>query len=43
MPSTELQLTFKPIEKAANIASVDDPGALRWCERFGSDRFTWPA
>ncbi|HEY2268183.1 MAG TPA: acetoacetate--CoA ligase [Streptosporangiaceae bacterium] len=29
-----------PLEKAANIASVDDPDALRWYERFGSDRFT---
>jgi acetoacetyl-CoA synthetase len=28
-----------PLEKAANIASVDDPDALRWYERFGSDRF----
>ena len=28
---------------AANIASVDDPDALRWYERFGSDRFTSPA
>jgi acetoacetyl-CoA synthetase len=32
-----------PLEKAANIASVDDPGALRWYEQFGSDRFTSPA
>jgi acetoacetyl-CoA synthetase len=31
-----------PLEKAANIASVDDPDALRWYERFGSDRFTPP-
>lgn len=28
-----------PLEKAANIASIDDPDALRWYERFGSDRF----
>lgn len=28
------------LEKAANIASVDDPDALRWYERFGSDRFS---
>jgi len=27
------------LEKAANVASVDDPDALRWYERFGSDRF----
>jgi acetoacetyl-CoA synthetase len=32
-----------PLEKAANIASIDDPDALRWYERFGSDRFTSPA
>jgi acetoacetyl-CoA synthetase len=32
-----------PLEKAANIASVDDPDALRWYERFGSGRFTSPA
>jgi acetoacetyl-CoA synthetase len=32
-----------PLEKAANIASIDDPDALRWYERFGSDRFAWPA
>jgi len=25
---------------AANVASVDDPDAVRWHERFGSDRFT---
>ena len=28
-----------PLEKAANVASVDDPDALRWYERFGADRF----
>jgi acetoacetyl-CoA synthetase len=28
-----------PLEKAANIASIDDPDALRWYERFGLDRF----
>ena len=28
------------LEKAANIASVDDPDVLRWYEWFGSDRFT---
>ncbi len=28
------------LEKAANVASVDDPDLLRWYERFGSDRFT---
>ena len=27
-----------PLEKAANIASVDDPDALRWYERFASER-----
>jgi acetoacetyl-CoA synthetase len=32
-----------PLEKAASIASIDDPDALRWYERFGSDRFTSPA
>jgi acetoacetyl-CoA synthetase len=28
-----------PLEKAANVASVDDPDALRWYERFGAGRF----
>jgi acetoacetyl-CoA synthetase len=32
-----------PLEKAANVASIDDPDALRWYERFGSDRFSSPA
>jgi acetoacetyl-CoA synthetase len=32
-----------PLEKAANVASVDDPDALRWYERFGSERFGSPA
>jgi acetoacetyl-CoA synthetase len=32
-----------PLEKAANIASIDDPDVLRWYERFGSDRFASPA
>jgi len=27
-----------PLAKAANIASVDDPDALRWYERFAADR-----
>ena len=27
-----------PLEKAANVASVDDPEALRWYERFASGR-----
>jgi acetoacetyl-CoA synthetase len=27
-----------PLEKAASTASVDDPDALRWYERFASDR-----
>ncbi len=31
-------LTGKPLEKAANIASVDDPDALRWYARFAMDR-----
>jgi hypothetical protein len=30
-------------EKAAGIAFIGDPGALRWYERFGSDWFTWSA
>jgi acetoacetyl-CoA synthetase len=32
-----------PLEKAANVASIDDPDALRWYERFGLDRFGSPA
>jgi acetoacetyl-CoA synthetase len=32
-----------PLEKAANVASIDDPGALRWYQRFGSGRFSSPA
>ena len=28
----------KPLDKAANIASVDDPDALRWYARFATDR-----
>ncbi len=31
-------LTGRPLEKAANIASVDDPEALRWYARFAADR-----
>ncbi len=31
-------LTGKPLEKAANLASVDDPDALRWYARFAEDR-----
>lgn len=31
-------LTGKQLEKAANIASVDDPDALRWYARFAADR-----
>ena len=27
-----------PLEKAANISSVDDPDALRWFERFAASR-----
>jgi acetoacetyl-CoA synthetase len=28
-----------PLERAANIASVDDPETLRWYARFAADRF----
>ncbi|GLY43442.1 acetoacetate-CoA ligase [Amycolatopsis sp. NBRC 101858] len=31
-------LTGRALEKAANIASVDDPDALRWYARFAADR-----
>ena len=31
-------LTGRPLEKAANIASVDDPDALRWYARFAAER-----
>ena len=31
-------LTGRPLEKAANIAAVDDPDALRWYARFAADR-----
>ncbi len=31
-------LSGRPLEKAANIASVDDPEALRWYARFAADR-----
>ncbi len=31
-------LTGRPLEKAANLASVDDPDALRWYARFAADR-----
>ena len=31
-------LTGTPLEKAANVASVDDPDALRWYARFAADR-----
>ena len=31
-------LTGKQLEKAASIASVDDPDALRWYARFAADR-----
>jgi acetoacetyl-CoA synthetase len=30
-------LSGRPLEKAANIASVDDPEALRWYARFAAD------
>jgi acetoacetyl-CoA synthetase len=32
-------LTGKPLEKAANISSVDNPDALRWYARFATERF----
>lgn len=32
-------LSGQPLEKAANIASVDDADALRWYARFAADRF----
>jgi acetoacetyl-CoA synthetase len=35
-------LSGKPLEKAANIASVDDPDALRWYARFAADRSAPP-
>jgi acetoacetyl-CoA synthetase len=31
-------MTGRPLEKAANIAAVDDPEALRWYARFAADR-----
>jgi acetoacetyl-CoA synthetase len=31
-----------PLDKAVNIASVDDPDALRWYERFAADRRSAP-
>lgn len=31
-------LTGRPLEKAANLASVDDPDALRWYARFAQGR-----
>ena len=31
-------MTGKPLEKAANVAAVDDPDALRWYARFAADR-----
>lgn len=32
-------LTGRPLEKAANVAAVDDPEALRWYARFAAQRF----
>lgn len=32
-----------PLETAVNLASVDDPNALRWYERFAADRSGTPA
>ena len=31
-------MSGRPLEKAANIASVDDPDALRWYARFAASR-----
>ncbi|WP_345382035.1 acetoacetate--CoA ligase [Pseudonocardia yuanmonensis] len=31
-------MTGRPLEKAANVASVDDPDALRWYARFAASR-----
>jgi acetoacetyl-CoA synthetase len=31
-------LTGRPLEKAANVASVDDPDALRWYAKFAAER-----
>ncbi|MGW4523823.1 hypothetical protein [Amycolatopsis sp. NPDC004378] len=31
-------LTGRELEKAVNLASVDDPDALRWYARFAADR-----
>jgi acetoacetyl-CoA synthetase len=31
-------LAGQPLDQAANIASVDDPGALRWYAQFAADR-----
>jgi acetoacetyl-CoA synthetase len=33
-------LTGKPLDKAANIAAVDDPEALHWFARFAEQRLT---
>ena len=32
-------LSGRPLDKAANIAAVDNPDALRWYARFAADRF----
>lgn len=34
-------LAGRPVEKAANIASVDNPDALRWYAKFAADRRAW--
>jgi acetoacetyl-CoA synthetase len=31
-------MSGRPLEKAANLSSVDDPDALRWFARFAADR-----
>ena len=35
-------LAGRPLEKAANLASVDSPDTLRWYARFAADRFPGP-
>ncbi len=35
-------MTGRPLEKAANLASVDDPDALRWYARFAAERLGSP-
>jgi acetoacetyl-CoA synthetase len=35
-------LAGRPLDQAANVSSVDDPGALRWYARFAADRVPPP-